>query len=153
MDTVSRFTRVYGDLFIAPIEQVLMCLSPYLAPESTEDYKNVCIATIAEIAQELKDSFKPYAETFLPLAMHLLNNTSEKSVKHNAIYCCGLLVTFGRETCFKFYEPLCQSLSPVFNLDPIKYNSVIDNACGTIARMINCNPSIIPIDQVCIILI
>jgi len=148
MDTISRFARVYGQLFITPIEQFLMCLQPYLVPEATVDYKNVSIATIAEIAQELKDHFKPYCETFLPISIEMINAHSEKSVKHNAIYCSGLLAQYGGETTHKYFGSLTQALSPVCSLDPVKYNTVVDNACGALARMINSNPNIMPINDI-----
>jgi len=148
MEAVSQFARVYGNTFVAALEQFLMCLPPYLEPNSPTNFKNCIIATLAEVVQELKDSFSPYCATFLPICMDLLVKISDKSMKHNACYCAGLLVQYGGASVHQFFEKLCAVLSQTMTLDPIKYETVLDNACGSLARMINVAPNLVPVDQV-----
>jgi len=147
METVSKFTQVYSQLFISPLEGFLMATRPYLEPSISSDYKNITIATIAELAQHLKGAFKPYAASFLPVAMDLLANRAEPTIKHNAAYCAGLLVQYGEETVTQMYEPLCRILLDTAALDPSKHASGLDNAAGAIARLINANPGLVPLDQ------
>jgi len=148
METISKFTQVFSELFIGPMESFLMCTRAYLEPNVSSDYKNVIIATLAELAQHLKGAFKPYCASFLPVAMDLLAGKTSKTIKHNSCYCAGLLIQYGEETVHQFYEPLTRILGDVMALDSTKYATAVDNALGAIARMINANPNLMPLDQV-----
>lgn len=125
-----------------------MCLPRYFEPGTSNNYKNCSIATLAEVTQELKEGFTPYCATFLPIAIDLLNNVKDKTMKHNACYCSGLLVQYGGPAVHQYLEVLYNSLCKALTLDPVKYETVLDNACGALARMINAAPDKMPIDQI-----
>jgi len=148
LETISQFAKVYGATFTGALEQFLMCFASYLEPNVSSNFKNCIIATIAEVAQELKDAFSPYCSTFLPICLDLLTHLSDKSMKHNACYCAGLMVQYGGEPTRQYFNQMCTALSQAMSLNPAKYESVLDNSCGAITRMINVAPNLMPIDQV-----
>jgi len=138
MDVASAFGPYWEPFF----KKLLPSLLAYL--ERSPDFTVIIVGVLAETSKALKQAVLPYFKEFVQIALQALGHEDDQ-IKRNAAYMCGVLCQSAGPESVPYYQEIMQRLAPLFNSEE---PSLVDNACGAIARMILTSPNSVPLEQV-----
>jgi hypothetical protein len=138
-----------GDLFVRQLPDILSNLGGYLRQDMDIEYRNCCISSIAELAEEIKQHIQPFAHEFFPKNLELLDPELDEHVLVNGLHCARLLVNYSGDVAKAFYQKLWAALARLLVLSPENYAEILDNSYALVCQMIISNIDLCPLQEVC----
>jgi importin-4 len=146
-DCVDDLARTYGSSFETLFKPLFIPLLSYAKDGRPDSDKIMAIGTLSEVSNAMGASIAPYHETLIQLFTSGAKS-SNQDIKRNSIFGLGVLCMALPQQTQKLVMQVLQILLPIFK-DTSKYsNYVVDNAAGTLSRIIIAHGSNIPMDQV-----
>lgn len=114
--------------------------------EMTQSQRAMAVGVVSECFAPLGEFSSQYFDPLLPLLVELLNDQNDEEVRNNAVYGIGELCMHSGQTSFKAYPQILAALSSLVAKE--SHGGILDNICGTLARLIILNSSLVPLKDV-----
>lgn len=151
-DLLGTLARALGPSFIPYFDQYFLTLMKYTKPTRAHVDRCNILGCFGEVMKELGPGSIKYAEAVLPAVQAGLSDQME-TVRRNAAYCVGNLVTATEKQLaphfphiLQLLAPLCQRKEEHVNLDDGGADT--DNALSAVCRLIKAAPEAVPLPQV-----
>merc|ERR1711991_321089 len=102
------------------------------------------IGIIATATRDMGNVAAKYGEELLPLMVNGLSDEDDE-VQRNSVYAAGLMISRDPQRFEQFVQPTLQGVGMLLSED--REPTVIDNACGTIARLIMAMGDALPVGE------
>lgn len=113
--------------------------------ENLNSERSLVYGTLSECFSPLKQFTANWFNNLLPLYLAGIQDEYEEA-RQNAIFGIGELVLYSGDKAYGHYPQILQALSQIVAVE--KEESVLDNICGALARMITSNSALVPLDHV-----
>ncbi|PVU88430.1 hypothetical protein BB561_005860 [Smittium simulii] len=145
-DTVAGIAKTLESDFAPQLTIFLPILLNYYKPTCATNERSMCIGSLSEIVKYMGPSIAPYAETLYQLYLSGMSDP-EPEVKSNSAFGMGLLVQNVKIDWSTQLPIIFRGLAQLFELNTNSSN-MLDNACGSISRIILALPDHIPYAEV-----
>lgn len=113
--------------------------------EDLNSERSLVYGTLSECFSALQQCTANWFDTLLPLYLAGVLDEYEEA-RQNAVFGLGELVLFSGEKAYAQFPQILQALSQIVAVE--KDEGVLDNICGSLARMITSNSTLVPLDHV-----
>lgn len=113
--------------------------------ENLNSERSLVYGTLSECFSALKDCTANWFESLFQLYLAGVQDEYEEA-RQNAVFGIGELVLFSGEKAYPHYPQVLQALSQIVAVE--KEPGVLDNICGSLARLIISNSLLVPLEQV-----
>jgi len=117
-----------------------------LSEEAPPQYRECCLCTIAEIADEIEEEFFPFCEAFLGVSLNEMNPNRDDNILQYACWCIRQVLRFGKISPAKANE-IWKVVNAFMGQDPSR-SLLFDSLYGLIAQLVLSFPDLCPLDQV-----
>ncbi|KAI8331553.1 armadillo-type protein [Chlamydoabsidia padenii] len=142
-DLVAAFCEVIGDGYSSYFDVFLPLISKYYTKSSSE--RSMAIGCLGECITGIKSAVTPHTERLLQLFIKAAED-EDQTVKSNAAFALGVLVTYSQIDLSSQYPAILATLHPLFQNQSLV--NTTDNATGAVARLILAHAEAVPLDQV-----
>ncbi|KAI8344311.1 armadillo-type protein [Chlamydoabsidia padenii] len=144
-DLVAALCEVIGEGYSSYFDVFLPLISKYYKKTKASSERSMAIGCLGECITGVKTAVTPHTERLLQLFTKACDD-EDQTVKSNAAYALGMLVTHSQIDLSSQYPTILASLHPLFQNQTLV--NVTDNATGAVARLILAHPDAMPLDQV-----
>ncbi|KAI9302006.1 armadillo-type protein [Cunninghamella echinulata] len=144
-DLVAALCEVIGEGFSSYFDVFLPLISKYYKKTKTSSERSMAIGCLGECITGVKSSVTPHTERLLQLFTKACDD-EDQTVKSNAAFALGVLVTYSQIDLSSHYPAILTALHPLFQGQTLP--NTTDNATGAVARLILAHPEAVPLDQV-----
>ncbi|KAL0483879.1 importin-beta [Acrasis kona] len=146
VDDVARTLR--GD-FKPYMKQLVPILLDYMRPSRAVGDRIMALGTLGEVSKAMGHDICDFVSG--DLFNHVMNGLkdSNHNIQRNAVFCAGVWCLNLKQQMQPHVLNILQLLYPIFVMNREQANAaVLDNACGTVARMILAEYQQLPVSQV-----
>ncbi|CAO3652130.1 unnamed protein product [Cunninghamella blakesleeana] len=144
-DLVAALCEVIGEGFSSYFDVFLPLISKYYKKTKTSSERSMAIGCLGECIIGVKSAVTPHTERLLQLFIKACDD-EDQTVKSNAAFALGNLVTYSQVDLSSQYPSVLTALHPLFQGQTLA--NTTDNATGAVARLILAHPEAVPLDQV-----
>lgn len=113
--------------------------------EHLNSERSLVYGTLSECFSALKECTANWFETLFPLYLAGVQDEYEEA-RQNAVFGIGELALFSGEKAYAHFPQILQALSQIVAIE--KEEGVLDNICGSLARLIISNSAMVPLEHV-----
>ncbi|KAG5680978.1 hypothetical protein PVAND_010452 [Polypedilum vanderplanki] len=114
--------------------------------ELSQSQRAMAVGIVSECFEPLGEFSARYFDALIPLFLELINDQSDDEVRNNAVYAIGELSKHSGQASFKAYPQILAALSNLVSKE--SHGGILDNICGTLARLIITNSTLVPLKDV-----
>ncbi|KAI8097132.1 armadillo-type protein [Halteromyces radiatus] len=144
-DLVAVLCEVIGEGYSSYFDVFLPLISKYYKKTKSSSERSMAIGCLGECITGVKSAVTPHAERLLQLFTKACDD-EDQTVKSNAAFALGVLVTHSQVDLSSQYPTILSALHPLFQGQSLV--NTTDNATGAVARLILAHPDAMPLDQV-----
>jgi len=113
--------------------------------ENLNSERSLVYGTLSECFSALKEFTGNWFDSLFPLYLAGIQDEYEEA-RQNAVFGIGELTLFSGEKAYAQFAPVLQALSQIVAVE--KEAGVLDNVCGSLARLIISNSALVPLEHV-----
>lgn len=125
-----------------------LLLEKFEKSQNNEEFngeRSLVYGTLSECFGALKECTANWFDRLLPMFLAGVQDDYEQA-RQNAVFGLGEMVLFSGEKAYANYPQILQALSQIVGIE--KEEGVLDNICGSLARMIISNSMLVPLEHV-----
>jgi len=150
IDAVAECINSLGGVFKSRIEPHFRVLFPlllnYCRPQRPASDRIMAVGTIAEAVNSMGAASLPYVQDLFPLCLQGIQDKGSDGLRRNSCYAIGLMCQNASAVVKPEMNNVLMALKPLF--EESEEETVRDNACGAVARMMSAAPEAMPLAQV-----